>query len=66
MVTDEQVDRLVESVIALGNAISTVAMAVYELQQHTQEHHEVINGLARTVGTLEELMIGGPNEAQTP
>jgi hypothetical protein len=51
------------AILAVCSAVRMILVKVIELDEHMLEHHEVINDLGRSVGTLEALMIGGDNEA---
>ena len=45
-----------------AHAIAVMAQQVIDLSRHIVEHHDVIQAHARTLSTLEALMIGGENE----
>jgi hypothetical protein len=57
------VERLRYALLAVCDAVRMIMAKVIELDEHTAEHHNIINDLGRSVGTLEALMIGGDNEA---
>lgn len=54
-------DRLEQALMGLTRAMMLQQQVIAELHAHSQEHHEVINGHARILETLEALMIGGAN-----
>lgn len=56
--TEEELERVQRVLVSLSEAIVKVAQAVYALQEHTGEHHEVLNAHAQAIAVLEELMIG--------
>lgn len=61
----QEIDRLQDAYLALARAMLLMNQALHEVAEHNAEHHEVINGLGRSVELLENLMIGGDNETPT-
>lgn len=60
------IDRLEDAYLSLTKAMMMMNQALAEVYQHNAEHHEVLNGHARILETLESLMIGGENETPDP
>ena len=66
---EQQVQRerqLTEALKLMVAAMNVQNDAIRQLEEHTNEHHEVINGLASIVEVLEGLMIGGTDGSETP
>lgn len=62
----EKLEHVELAVRHLLQAMRLHNAAIAELQAHSQAHHNVINGHARALETLEALMIGGPDETALP
>ena len=61
----EDVERLRLSLLAVCDAVKMMLVKLVELDEHTATHHEVINAHSTAIAMLEDLMIGGSNEAPT-
>jgi len=63
---EEEVVHMKQAMLGITDAIRMMLAKIVDLHDHTQEHHDLINGLGRTVTLLEEMMIGGPDETLAP
>lgn len=59
---DEKCDVLRASILELTQALMYMNQIIGEVNDHTNEHHTVINELGRTTTLLEELLIGGSDD----
>jgi hypothetical protein len=64
--TDEKLELLRESILHLVAAMHAMMRGLVELNAHTNEHHDIINDLGRSVGALEALVIGVGGDDETP
>jgi len=62
----DDVERLRLALLSVCDAVKMMLVKLVELDEHTGVHHDVINAHSQAIAILEDLMIGGSNEAQTP
>jgi len=59
----DDVERLRHALLAVCDAVKMMLVKLVELDEHTTTHHDVINAHSQAIAILEDLMIGGSNEA---